>query len=95
MMLQAFIQMDRKYLRIQGLSYEKFYERCMALPDVRGVADPAKKLSEDILGLTSGKWTILSDEESAGLKKNRDDFLDENETDFTFRWSGAPTQVEK
>lgn len=88
-MLEAFIQGEKKYLRFMGLDNEKNYERGMALPEVRDVPDPDKKLAEDILGLTSGDWTILADEESAGLKKNRDDFLEENETDFHYRWSGA------
>ncbi len=95
MMLEAFIQKDRKYLRIQGLYNKKVYERGMALPDVRGVADPDKKLAEDMLGLSSGDWTLMSDEESAVLKKMRDEFLEENEADFTYRWSGAPARKEK
>ena len=94
-MLEAFIQGKKKYIRFMGLDNNKNYERGMALPDVRDVPDPDKKLAEDILGLTSGDLTILSDEESAGLIKNRDEFLEENETDFTYRWSGAPTRKKK
>jgi len=94
-MLEAFIQSERKYLRFRGLNIDGIYERGMALPDVRDVPDPAKKLAEDITGLTSGELTILSDEEYAGLKKDRDDFLEENEKDFTYRWSGAPRQINK
>lgn len=60
--------------------------------DVRDVADPGKKLAEDIQGITSGDWTLLSEEEFAGLKKKRNDFLEENETDFHIRWSGAPAR---
>ena len=94
-MLEAFIKSERKYLRFRGLNIDGIYERGMALPDVRDIPDPAKKLAEDIVGLTSGDLTVLSDEESAGLKKNRDDFLEENEKDFTYRWSGAPVQIRK
>jgi hypothetical protein len=94
-MLEAFIQSERKYLRFRGLNIDGVYERGMALPDVRDVTDPDKKLAEDITGLTSGDLTILSDEEYAGLKNNRDDFLEENKKDFTYRWSGAPRQIKK
>jgi len=94
-MLEAFIRGEKKYLRFMGLDNNKNYERGMALPTVRDVTDPDKKLAEDILGIASGDLTILSDEESAGLQKNRDDFLKKNETDFTYRWSGAPSREKK
>jgi arylsulfatase A-like enzyme len=89
-MLEAYIQGEEKHLRFWDFDNEKVYERGMALPDVRDVADPGKKLAEDIQGITSGDWTLLSEEEFAGLKKKRNDFLEENETDFYIRWSGAP-----
>ena len=43
---------------------------------------------------TGEEWQTW-DEGYAGLKKMRDDFLEENETDFTYRWSGAPTRKKK
>jgi hypothetical protein len=94
-MLEAFIQKDRKYLHYLGLTKDqKVYEGGMALPDVRDVTNPDKKLSEDIQGLNSGDWTTLTDEEFVSIKKKRDDFLEENEADFTYRWSAAPRQID-
>jgi len=94
-LLEAFIQKDRKHLIYLGLTKEqKVYEGGMALPDVRNVADPDKKLSEDIRGISSGDLTILSDEEFVSIKKKRDDYVKKNETDFSVRWSAAPIQID-
>ena len=89
-MLEAYIQGEEKHLLFWDFNKKKVYERGMALPDIREVADPEKMLAEDIQGITSGDWTLLSEEEFAGLKKKRTNFLKENETDFHIRWSGAP-----
>jgi hypothetical protein len=89
-LLEAFIQGEQKYLRFWDWEKDKEYVRGMNLPDVRGVADPGKKLAEDIQGITSGDWTILSDEKWTEVNKQRRDFLEENEADFYIRWSGAP-----
>lgn len=87
-MLEAFIQKDRKYLHFLGLTDQKVYESGMALPDVRDITDPDKKLSEDIQGSSLGDLTVLTEEEFAKIKKSRDDFMEENKSDFTYRWSG-------
>lgn len=89
-LLEAFIQGEQKYLRFWDWEKDKEYVRGMALPDVRDVPDPEKKMAEDIQGLTSGDWTILSDEKWTEVNKQRRDFLEEHESDFHIRWSGAP-----
>jgi len=88
LLLEAFIQKDKKYLSFRGLKGLKVIEGGMVLPDVRNISEPSKRLIEDVQGITSSKETLLSKEEFVDLKRNHQKFIEQNKLDFILRWSG-------